>query len=136
MRIHTNTPDALVTATQALIKAKDAGLIAPDVYFDKAIRATRSTTHASAVDIHLATDTKEPGSKRRRPNSGQYGYDGSPIWAATWDEWGWFFSALFVLDPSAKAAPYYPDRDAFHAATAGKFRTAATPAAAVPAGAR
>ena len=119
MRIHTSTEFSTATALGALRIAQSRGQVARGVYFDKLV-PHRSTTHRSAAEVHLVTDDKEPGSKRRRPNSGQYGYDGSEVWAATWDEWGWFLSALFELDPTAKTT-YYADREAFDRRTSGAF---------------
>lgn len=119
MRIHTNTANTIITVHEALQKAQDAGLVARHVYFDKC-EGGRSKTHTGAAEVHLTAAYKEPGSKRRRPSSGRYGFDGNEAWAATWDEWGWFFSALFVIDPTAKVADY-PTREVFHSSTAGKY---------------
>ena len=88
MRIHTNVATAVLVANLALRAAKARGHVAGHVYFDK-LTEHRSTTHSYAAEVHLVADVKEPGSKRRRPNNGVVGYDGSEAWAATWDEWGW-----------------------------------------------
>lgn len=126
MRIHTSHPLAHTTVIcrAALDRAKAAGRVSPSVYFDK-ITAHRSTTHTTAAEVHLVSDVKEPGSKRRRPNSGTHGADGAEVWAATWDEWGWFLAEVFAADPGAKCAAWYPDRQTFHARTDNKFHPVA-----------
>lgn len=120
MRIHTNVATAVQVANLALHAAKKAGRVAGHVYFDKCTDH-RSTTHTYAAEVHLVADVKEPGSKRRRPNNGVVGYDGSEVWAATWDEWGWFLAEVFRLDPQAKCAAWYPTEAAFHERTKHRF---------------
>jgi hypothetical protein len=123
MRIHTTHPLAHTTTLcrAALERAQAAGRVAPGVYFDK-ITAHGSRTHTSAAEVHLVSDTKEPGSKRRRPNSGTVGADGrGDVWAATWAEWGWFMAEVFAADPGARMS-YDRDAAAFHARTRDQFR--------------
>jgi hypothetical protein len=51
-----------------------------------------------------------------------------PIWpqygahppAASWDDWGRFFAAVFAIDPSARCGPYN-GREDFHTKTDGKY---------------
>jgi len=117
MRIHT-TGNA-DTLREALKTAQAEGKVAAHVYFDR-FSAHRSTTHQSAYEVHLGADHKETGSKRRRPNSG----GGDPEfaqWAATYDEWGWFLTALFDRDPAAKVTGCYADHADFHAKTRYAF---------------
>ena len=64
------------------------------------------------------------GNSPRRPNSssGNYAYDDH---AATWDEWGMFFAALYEIDPNMIAGqsgrPTYDGAYSFYAATDGRF---------------
>lgn len=104
----------------ALREVQNLGLVSENVYFDKFTTGT-SRTHKFGYDIHLVSDVKEPGSKRRRPNSGAYGYDGHEAWAATYDEWGWFLAAVFDADPAAIAG-HYKGIDHFHATTDYNYR--------------
>lgn len=118
MRIHINTADSAII--DAMTAAVEAGQVSPFVQFDELIKR-RSRSHRAAFEVRLVTHVKREGEKRYRPNSGSIGYDGTPVWAATWHEWGWFLAHLFNLDPSAKAGPYRGAGE-FHAATDGQFR--------------
>ena len=76
----------------------------------------RSQTHARAFEIQLFGDSS------RGPSSGMDNYGDK---AATWDQWGMFLSALFEVDPAARAGgaknPIYIDRDHFHWSTCGRY---------------
>lgn len=79
-----------------------------------------SRSHCRGFDIQLGTydKTSGPTKSRRYKNSGQYGADS--IWAATYDEWGWFLAALFSIDPDATAGPYKGLAD-FNRQTSDKY---------------
>lgn len=119
MRIHSNTPSAVNTASDALHDAKDAGLIPAHVVFDILHPAGGSRTHRSTAEVHLSATFKAPGDGRRYANTGHNGANRDNL-AATYDEWGFFLAALFTLDPSAKT-PYDASAKAFSARTAGKY---------------
>lgn len=95
MRLHTNTLD-MSDVHKALKTAKDNGTVAEHIHFE-AFSQHGSRSHARAFEIQLGTYSKLPGDKRRYKNSGQYG--ASNIYAATYDEWGYFIKELFELDP-------------------------------------
>lgn len=85
-----------------------------------------SHTHKRSFDLHLAAlpGTLPNGHKRRKTNSGQYG---AYLNAATYDEWGYWFAALYEADPTARCGgsvkdPVYADREDFHAKTEGKYK--------------
>jgi hypothetical protein len=117
MRIHTN--GNADTLREALKTAQKEGKVPAHVYFDR-FSAHRSNSHLSAYEVHLGSDHKYPGDKRRRPNSGGGDPEFAP-WAATYAEWGWFLTALFDRDPTAKVSGAYKDADDFHAKTRYAF---------------
>jgi len=82
----------------ALKAAKDAGRVANHVHF---VTCTdhQSRSRARAWEIQLGTYVKDPGDKRRWKNSGDHGADS--VYAATYDEWGYFIAELFQQDPDA-----------------------------------
>lgn len=112
MKLH-----AKLTCTEvyyALGRAKTAGKITPDVEF-VVFGTYKSQTHPHAYEIQLGTydkDSLPAGTRdqhgklmrvRRFKNSGQHGAD--DIWAATYDEWGWFIAEIFKMDPHARFGP-------------------------------
>lgn len=95
MRLHS---DKLISSDiySSLTQVKKLGLVSNHVYFyidDE--RGSRKRTRA--WEIQLGTDVKIKGDKRGYKNSGKYGAD--TIYAATYDEWGWYIAALFEKDP-------------------------------------
>lgn len=72
-----------------------------------------SRTHARKFDVLLS------GSSGRRAG---FGADHE---AASWDEWGIFLDQIFRLDPDARAAGYYTDREQFRRFTGHRFDTLA-----------
>ena len=66
----------------------------------------RSMSHPFRYEIQLGTDDKSTGptKSRRFKNTGAYGAD--QVWAATYDEWGYFIQRVFQLDPTAKFGQY------------------------------
>jgi len=110
MRIHTS-----LTQSEIYNAAKISGAA---VYFNHLERKA-SRTHAGAFEIRLG------GSGTSRTNSGNRGAGDET--AATWDEWGAFFGALFDADPDARCGgtakrPIYADRDHYHFLTGDRFR--------------
>jgi len=78
-----------------------------------------SRARERAFEVHLT------GTSPRRPNSGSATGPNQDDYAATWDEWGMFFAALFEVDPNMIAGspgqPAYANANAFHAATEWRF---------------
>jgi len=67
---------------------------------------------AHAFEVHLT------GASNHRPNSGNYG--AGDAYAATWDQWGVFLSALYALDPDMTCWAYKDVGD-FNWQTAYRF---------------
>jgi hypothetical protein len=72
-----------------------------------------SRSHARKFDVVLVSD----GTVNRRRTQGGEGF------SATWDQWGHFLSALYAVDPDAKAGPYANVED-FDRKTDGKYSSA------------
>lgn len=126
MRLHTKLDGQQVHA--ALQQAKEAGHVTPDVTFT-GWAEHRSQSRARAFEVQLGTCVKElpPGTVdqrgkkmnvRRYANSGQSGAGAE--YAATWHEWGWLMSYVFLADPEAKFGPYDGEAD-FTGKTHGEF---------------
>jgi hypothetical protein len=113
MRLHTALTEREIR--DCLARAQESGEVPADLIFDQ-FNPAGSRTHRHGYDIHLATEyqgTRDDGRKRKR--AAYYGVSGQ-LWAATYDEWGWFLAEFFVTDPDAKAGPYKGQAD-FHAQT-------------------
>jgi hypothetical protein len=113
MRLHTTTIAYTGEVRRALRSAQDAGLVADDIHFVVGPEPHGSRKRAHAYEIQLGTDNKYSGRdlnkngsiKNRRPkNTGQYG--SSQVYAASYDEWGWFIAGIFAADPDAIFGPY------------------------------
>jgi hypothetical protein len=144
MRLHTNliTPQILA----ALLRAKDAGHITPDVHFAVFI-ARRSRTHENSFEIQLGTHDRDSlpagytdqHGRTLRVRRGRGGHQGAARYAATWHEWGWFIAQVFAADPDSRWGSdparsrhpwgYFSPED-FHVKTSGQFRLPARRAAA------
>lgn len=143
MRIYfTNTsrPDAQDIARLALSQCREAGTIAKHVGF-KAIAvcgigaAARKAGFKYALEIQLDAQERDRG--RRAGNTGSYGastgYGGDGMFAATYDEWGFFLAAMYRMDQAMRVEPnfkrgyalYYGEGD-FHDKT-GRTYDAAYP---------
>lgn len=109
MKLHSDILDG-PAIFNALRAAKTAGKVTHDIYFVQ-FNASGSRSRARGFDIQLGTDdrTTGPTKSRRYKNSGKYGADA--IWAATYDEWGWFIAYLFDTDPDATFGPYKGQQD-------------------------
>jgi hypothetical protein len=124
MKLHTDYLSARDIAN-ALFSAQDSGLVSKMIHFTQfASEGSRSRKYGYLVQ--LGSDVQETVEdslhkaphKRFYKNSGQYG--ASSVWAATYDEWGWFISALFLLDSDAIFG-YYKNAADFHEKTDYKF---------------
>lgn len=121
MRIHTDL--SMFRMTQ-LLKADER---LRDVSYIE-LTEHRSQTHSWAYDVHLTgnySHSSVNGAARKRTNSGTHG--AGYYFAATFDEWGYFFGALYDADPTARSGgtrtrPVYADREDFHDRTHGVYR--------------
>ena len=97
-----------------------------DVY--KAARAAGSgvsvtcTPHGSRKRSH-AFEVTLTGTSNRRPNYGNGQDNGRDDYAATWDEWGMFFAALYSIDTEMIAGSAYADAATFHYRTGDRFES-------------
>lgn len=122
MRLHTNTHTWL-SIHEALAKAKAAGKVADHVHIEQCTEHG-SRKRATAFEIKLASYTKVKGDKRGWRNTGKRGADsmnnGEGLYAATYDEWGWFIAELFAVDEEAVFGTY-DGAAGFDAATKFKY---------------
>lgn len=105
MRIHTDKPDAVEAA---IFKAAPQGVYAT---------TTRHSSRSRGAGLELTVEADERKGRRLK-NSGQYGAGGD--YAATWDEWGAIFAAIFAADDNATCRAY-ENAAHFHWATGGRF---------------
>jgi hypothetical protein len=147
MRLHTSLTYPQILA--ALNAAKQDGRIAEDVMLT--CTHHRSSTHQRAFEIQLGAYDKhslpagtvdQHGRKmsvRRYKNGGNigatsdtgFGHGDESVWAATYDEWGWFIAEIFAADPEAlwgsPKNPQYENADDFNRLTCRKFRAGTMP---------
>lgn len=117
MRLHTNKIE-WKDLYNALHAAQATGKVASHISFvTNSEHGSRS--HKRAFEIQLGTDTKLPGDKRRFKNSGTRG--ASNVYAATYDEWGWFIKELFARDNELTFG-HYKSLEEFTRMTDGKFQ--------------
>lgn len=103
MRLHSNiiTHSNIMDALKA---AKKDGQVDPFVNFE-ILEERGSRSHTRAFEIQLSWDgDKIKGDGRRFKNTGKSGADS--VYAATYDEWGYFISNLFGYDEQAKFGHY------------------------------
>ena len=121
MRIHlTEDHDSrYAIAFAALAECKAAGTVAGHVGFKTLSIHRGGPGFAYALEIQLEATLRDRG--RRAGNSGSYGSMQDGIYAATYDEWGFFLATLYRMDPAARCAPNfkrdtasYYDAEDFH----------------------
>lgn len=79
-----------------------------------------SRSHAYAFEVALQSDgTPDQGGTPRR-----WARSNGERYAASYDDWGWFLSALFLIEPDMKAT-YYTWAGDFHAKTNDMYRNVA-----------
>lgn len=115
MRLHVSykiTVDTLYDAVK-FATAQGEGWVS----FDYSEHGSRSNDHAFDVTL-----TGDGTTNRRRVNYGTARHipTADKPYAATWNQWGWFFAHLFAIDPSMSCYAYSDAAD-FHDKTAGKF---------------
>jgi hypothetical protein len=123
MKLHTKLDIGEVYNSLIVTKARE--LMTEDIFFHKLIEEP-SKTHSHGYIIQLATTDQRSGPKNSRyyKNTGTRGAHstgGDRLWAATYDEWGWFIADLFERDPSASFG-HYKTAAKFHEMTKNKYR--------------
>lgn len=125
MKLHTRLTSTQVY--QALNAVKADGNATDDIEFVR-FESGNSRTHPHRFEIQLGTEDQHSGptNSRHYKNTGQWGassaWNGYPIWAATWNEWGWFIAEIFRMDPTASFGPQYRTEELFHKITVNQFR--------------
>ena len=120
MKLHTKLDYSQIT--NAMREVKQRGQVTEDVFFVQ-FDYENSRSHANGWKIQLGTFDKTTGPTKSRhyKNTGQWGADSdSRIWAATYNEWGWFIAEIFEMDPDATFG-YYKGINDFHKKTGWKF---------------
>lgn len=114
MKLHSDVHN-YSSISRALLDAQNRGQVAADVHMVIFV-PVRSRSHRYGFEIQLGTynKTSGPANSRHYKNSGTYG--ASNIYAATYDEWGWFLAEVFAQDPDAIFGPY-KGRDDFNTRT-------------------
>jgi hypothetical protein len=115
MRLHSNIL-RYSHIHSALEAAKAAGKVDRSVQFETLDdKGSRTRDHAFEVQLGWYGN-KVAGDGRRWKNSGNRGansYDnGTGVYAATYDEWGWFIAELYRIDPNLVFG-HYKDRATF-----------------------
>lgn len=126
MKLHSNTI-RYADVVESMRRAKNAGLVSQDVFFVKCDHAgSRSRAFAFEIQLGAMDQRSGPTNSRHYKNTGHSGagYGDEKIWAASYDEWGWYIAELFAIDPDAVFGTY-KGRDSFNAQTGGKFATVA-----------
>lgn len=130
MKLHTSL--LMTDIGNALTRVKELGLVAEDIRFMQfTIEGSRSRPYGYRIQLGTYNQHSGPTRSRRYKNSGRSGattgYDGNDrVWAATYDEWGWFIGEIFLMDPSARFGSYDGAMD-FYEQTGGRFRPSAVP---------
>ena len=118
MRLHSNTLTQQ-DIQNALKTAVASGRVDSRVYFVTLdVRGSRSRASAYEVQLGWYGD-KVKGDGRHYKNSGVNGSD-STVYAATYDEWGWFIDELYKLDPNLVFG-HYKTRETFDSLTRYAF---------------
>jgi hypothetical protein len=109
----------------ALNTAKEAGLVADDIFFVQYEQAgSHSRSHGYLIQLGTYDKTSGPTKTRHYKNSGTSGatsgYYAELVYAASYDEWGWFIAYLMAKDPEAIFGPY-KGTESFNAQTNDAF---------------
>lgn len=99
MKLHSDVVATEQTIREALQRAKDAGHVGSSVYFH-ILDARASRSKKNGFEIQLGCSDKVKGDGRGWKNTGTRGADSGSygMYAATYDEWGWFIAELYTLD--------------------------------------
>ena len=106
MKLHSDTLQ-LNDIHLALKSAQAEGNVTDDITF-VILRQAGSRSRRYAYEIQLGTFDKAsgPGKSRHHKNLGTSPDRTLGVYAATYDEWGHFISALLHADPDATFGPY------------------------------
>jgi hypothetical protein len=131
MKLHTKLDIGEVYNSLIVTKARD--LMTDDIYFYQFIeQPSRTHPHGYLIQLGTYDQRSGPTNSRRYKNTGKRGSHaerntGEPLWAATYEEWGWFIADLFERDPGARFG-HYTSAAKFHEMTKNKFHLENIPA--------
>ena len=133
MKLHTKLDIGEVYNSLIVTKARE--LMTEDIFFHQLIEQP-SKSHPHGFIIQLATTDQQSGPKNSRyyKNTGKRGAHSETglgradesLWAATYDEWGWFIADLFERDPGASFG-HYKTAAKFHEMTKNKYHLDSIP---------
>ena len=118
MKLHS---DKLTTSEirECLERAIQKGKVNRLVVFS-VLEERGSRTRANGWEIRLQwLGQKQPGDGRRFTNGGNRGASGTS-YGAFWEEWGWFISELYAVDPDLVFG-HYKTREVFDTMTRYAF---------------
>jgi hypothetical protein len=123
MRLHSNTLTVRDIET-ALQQCKHDGTVDGFVQFET-FDVRKSQSRNSGFEIQLGWyGTKQPGDGRRWKNTGNRGANSEGnaygVYAATYDEWGYFIAELFRLD-SDLTFGHYKSLEVFNSMTKNQY---------------
>lgn len=130
MRLHTKLSYRQILEAMAQVKLDKR--MAADIEFVKfGFHGSQSRDHAFEIQLGTTDQASGPTNSRHFKNSGKHGatseyFHGENIWAATYDEWGWFIAEIFAMDPKAHWGMNYTSAEDFHSKTEGRFREVST----------
>jgi hypothetical protein len=117
MKLHSDTLNR-ISIREALLAAQKSGKVDPLVDFST-LDARGSRTRSAAFEVRLEwLGTKVKGDGRKWTNSGNQGSGGT--YAASYDEWGWFITELYRIDPDMVFG-HYKNLEGFHEMTRYRF---------------
>lgn len=102
MKIYSDTIAEAQQVRDALQAGKERGIIAEHVFLDRLRSFTPRCPFTYGYEVIL--QAREYDGLGRRNNTGYSG--GGEYYAATYDEWGHFIFALYLLDSHALIGPY------------------------------
>lgn len=106
MKLHSDILDR-ATVLQAMNTARRLGRVTRDIeLITLEPQGSRSRKHGFKIQLGTYDQSSGP-TKSRHLAGGQHGaIHDMQVWAATYDEWGWFIAELFAIDPDALFGPY------------------------------
>lgn len=124
MKLHTKLYSQALR--KAMADTKAAGQMTEDIEFVQfAPEGSRSHDYGYKIQLGTYDQRSGPTNSRHYKNSGSRGarseyMNGENVWAATYDEWGWFIARIFAADPDARFGEYR-GRDDFNRKTKNAY---------------
>lgn len=121
MKLHTKLDIQAVYDSLTVTKAR--GLMSDDIHFHQFDeQPSKSHPHGFIIQLGTFDQASGPTNSRHYKNTGTRGASSDEqVWAASYDEWGWFIADIFDRDPNASFG-HYKTRALFNEITKGKYR--------------